>query len=148
MASIEQQIMQEIEEKTKRLREDLIYNLSDVGEQCVNAARITSMKGRDYTDRTGNLRSSTGYVLVVDGEIVSHSSFDAIGGGATGASKGKAFAESLAANHPNDIALIVVAGMHYAEYVAAKGYDVLDTAEITGEKLIEQLMQQLNDIDL
>ena len=144
MVTPKEAIIQEIEEQAERIREALICNLDAIGEECVNAARITAMKGRDYKDQTRNLRSSTGYVVVVNGEIVSGSSFEAIEGGMEGAQKGYDFAKRLAASHTNDIALIVVAGMEYAEYVAAKGYDVLDTAEIRAEELVNQLIQDLN----
>ena len=135
----EDEIMRQIEEDAERWREELIMNLAVVGEKCVNEAR---MKG-SYKDQTGNLRSSTGYVLVVDGQIVTMSRFDIVRDGKKGSDDGRSFAESLARNHPKDIALIVVAGMHYAEYVAARGYDVLDSSELLSQQLMNQLMNQL-----
>ena len=144
MVTPKEAIMREIEEQAERIREAIINRLSYIGEQCVNAARITSMKGKDYKDQTGNLRSSTGYVVVVNGEIVAGSSFDVIGNGSAGAQEGYDFAKSLASHHPSDIALIVVAGKNYADYVAARGYDVLDTAELRAEELVNQFIQELN----
>ena len=61
------------------------------------------------------------------------------GGAQEGAEVGKQYAQELAANHPTGYALIVVAGMNYAEYVSAKGYDVLDTAELKARELLEKL---------
>lgn len=121
----------------------VIMNLKVIGEKCVNAARITSQKGRDYTDQTGNLRSSTGYVLIVDGEIVSESAFDVVKDGQTGSDEGKAFAESIVKDYPTGIALVVVAGKNYAQYVAARGYDVLDSAELLGEQLVQKMVEDL-----
>lgn len=141
MPTLQDEIDRKVNEEYERMMQAIIYRLGNIGAKCVNAARISNLKGRDYLDQTGNLRSSTGYVLSVDGKIVAESSFDVVAGGMQGKAEGKSFAESLISNHPTGIALIVVAGMHYAEYVAAKGYDVLDSAEL----LAEQLIQKLND---
>ena len=62
--------------QVNRLLNAIIYNLGVIGEKVVNEARERG----SYTDRTGNLRSSTGYVIVVDGKIAQMSSFQAIRG--------------------------------------------------------------------
>jgi hypothetical protein len=53
--------------------------------------------------------------------------------------------EELAPQYTCGIALIVVAGMEYAATVAAKGYNVLDSAELTAQALVPKLLQQLKD---
>ena len=55
-----------IEEQIKRWKTALIRLLGWVGEECRNAA-ITSHR---YKNQTGNLESSTGYVIVDNGHIV------------------------------------------------------------------------------
>ena len=55
-----------LEEQIQRIEQQTIYNLSYVGERCLNEARSTN----SYKDQTGNLRSSIGYVIVKDGKIV------------------------------------------------------------------------------
>ena len=136
----ENQFMKELDEaisaEIERERFKVIRQLSIIGEQCVNQARISERKGRDYKDQTGNLRASVGYVIVADGEIQELSGFE---GAREGAQTGMQYAQDLAAKHPTGFALIVVAGMNYAEYVAAKGYDVLDSAELLAEKLCKEL---------
>ena len=154
-----------IEKQVAKYEKLLLNNLHYVGEQCVKAARdLPSPKFLNrsrqeipphqphYIDWTGNLRSSIGYVIVRNGEVVSQSSFKpthtrAGASGDEGAEEGKAYAEQLAAKFPQGIALIVVAGMNYAAYVSAKGYDVLDTAELLAEKLVPQMMKQLSGKD-
>lgn len=137
-----------------RTMQAIIYKLQAIGERCVNEARNLPSLSREspdaskphqphYIDDTGNLRSSIGYVLIVDGQIVSESSFDVVGNGRQGSDAGKSFAESLVSNYPTGIALVVVAGMNYAEYVAAKGYDVLDSAELLAERLVQKLSDEL-----
>ena len=132
LAEIDNAVSDAIEEQ----KASLIRELCKIGEECVNRARISEQKGRDYQDQSGNLRSSVGYILIYDGEIVEYGGFQ---GQREGADTGRDYARSLAEKHPNDIALIIVAGMHYAEYVAAKGYDVLDTAEVVAERLCKEL---------
>lgn len=132
-----------IAKRTERMTEAIIYNLKVVGEKVINRGRITAEKGNDFTDQTGNLRSSIGYVITVDGEVVMESSFDVVKNGAEGAQSGRKFANSLAGRFPQGICLIVVAGKNYAKYVAARGYDVLDSAELLAQKLVPQMLKTL-----
>lgn len=141
-----------IREMQERVRRVLIRNLAYVGEQVVNTARNlpsppATMAGKphkpNYIDWSANLRSSIGYVLAEDGKIVSESSFEPVKGGEEGARKGRDFAESLAKEHDKGLVLIVVAGMEYARYVANKGYDVLDSAELLAKKLVPEISRQL-----
>ena len=94
------------------------------------------MSGR-YKNQTNNLRSSIGYIISVDGEIVKRGKFDVVEDGYDGAKSGEALAQALAKTSKG-ITLIVVAGMHYAIYVSAKGLDVLDSAEIELEKQLQE----------
>ena len=128
-----------VEQKMQRIIDAAIYNLSYVGERVLNEARSSG----SYKDQTGNLRSSVGYVIVVDGKVVKSSSFETVKGGGQGSSEGKAYVQTLVSKFPQGIALIVVAGMNYASYVSAKGYNVLDTAEVLAQRLVPQMLQQL-----
>jgi hypothetical protein len=130
-----------IEELAERRMQAIIRNLCYVGEQCVNEAR--SYNGNQYTDQTGNLRSSTGYVVVSDGNIVQVGNFQQIKSGSEGTKAGQAFARQIASQFSKGICLIVVAGMKYATYVSAKGYNVLDSSELLAEKLVPQMLEQL-----
>lgn len=125
--------------RVEAIKKALVYNLCAVGEQVLNAARLTN----SYKDQTGNLRSSIGYVVAVDGEIVQMSSFDTVKEGREGSRGGKEYAMQLVRDFPHGIVLIVVAGMNYASYVSAKGYDVLDSSELLADKLVPQMLQQL-----
>jgi len=125
--------------RVEAIKRALVYNLCAVGEQVLNAARLTN----SYKDQTGNLRSSIGYVVAVDGEIVQMSSFDTVKEGREGSRGGKEYAMQLVRDFPHGIVLIVVAGMNYASYVSAKGYDVLDSSELLADKLVPQMLQQL-----
>lgn len=128
-----------VEAEVERLKNALVYNLCAVGEQVLNTARLTN----SYKDRTGNLRSSIGYVVAVNGEIVRMSPFDVVKEGGEGTKGGKDYAMKLINDFPQGIVLIVVAGMNYASYVSAKGYDVLDSSELLADRLVPQMLGQL-----
>lgn len=128
-----------IGQQVERITSALIYNLCAVGEQVLNQARSTN----SYKDQTGNLRSSIGYVVAVDGEVVQSSSFEVVKDGADGSRDGKSYALDLVKQFPEGIVLIVVAGMKYASYVSAKGYDVLDSSEVLADRLVPEILKQL-----
>lgn len=128
-----------IGQQVERITSALIYNLCAVGEQVLNQARSTN----SYKDQTGNLRSSIGYVVAVDGEVVQSSSFEVVKDGADGSRDGKSYALDLVKQFPEGIVLIVVAGMNYASYVSAKGYDVLDSSEVLADRLVPEILKQL-----
>ena len=130
MSYIPESILKEAEEIAKK---KVIRALKRIGEECVDEA----VESGNYTDRTGNLRSSIGFVVASDGEVVEEGGFYSLGG-PEGPSVGRAKAYTLA-SHSSGICLILVAGMHYAEYVADKGFNVLDSAENLAERLLSQL---------
>ena len=128
-----------LDEQIERIEQLIIYNLSYVGEQCLTEARSTN----SYKDQTGNLRSSIGYIIVKDGRVIRQSDFAVVRTGSQGKSEGEQFARSLASKFPDGIVLIVVAGMNYASYVSAKGYNVLDSAELLADRLVPSILKQL-----
>lgn len=122
--AIMRQFLQEVERQE-------IESLFRVGEEAVTLAKqIPAPKG--YTDRTGNLRSSTGYIVCKDGEPIKKA-FNAIKGANTGVNTGEKLALDIAKKYPTGLVLIVVAGMKYAVCVESKGRDVLTSAETNAE---------------
>lgn len=107
-----------------------------LGEQLVNHAREYA----NFTDQTGNLRNSIGYLVLKNGREIG-ANFEKSAKGESsqeGVKIAKAFARGLVDRYPTGYALIVVAGMEYAAAVEAKGYNVLTTAEqLAAEKLPE-----------
>lgn len=128
-----------IKEQVEGITNAIIYNLQYIGEKCLTAARDTN----SYKDQTGNLRSSLGYVIVCDGKIVFQSNFEVVKTGGEGAKSGIQFAKEIVRQFPEGIVLLVVAGMKYAAFVAAKGYDVLDSAELIADKQVPRILKQL-----
>lgn len=117
-----------------RVMEAMVQRLAEIGELAVADAR----RSGNYTDRTGNLRSSIGYVVANNGTVVARSSFDSVRGATEGPQTGLSLAESVA-SQSSGLALVLVAGMDYAEYVADKGFNVIDSGRIIAERLIQQL---------
>ena len=142
-----------VDEQLERMQKALIYNLQYIGEQCVAHARSLPSPSAEagdaphqpnYIDRTGNLRSSIGYVVAVNGKVVESNRFPAVKSGSDGANEGAKFATEVATREfPEGIVLVVVAGMRYAAHLSAKGYDVLDSSEVLAGKLVPQLLRQL-----
>lgn len=124
-------------EGVERVRQYIIRMLAYVGEQCINDARLRG----SYTDRTGNLRSSIGYVVTYNGRIVQLTMNPQTLNGSGGTKEGEDYLRSLANEFNTGIALIVVAGMKYAAYVEARGYNVISSAEMLAETLIPQLVK-------
>lgn len=121
--------------------------LSYLGELCV--AKVRDRSGQDsWYDITGNLRSSVGYVIARDGVILASEGFRQVKDGSGGVKEGRELAEELARAHGSGYALVVVAGMSYAEYVEAMdNKDVLASAELWAKaeapKVMEKLRKQI-----
>ena len=119
-----------------------IARLQRLGEMCLVEARTN----KGYMMQTGALLSSTGYEVFVDGVAI-HSQFDAASGAESNASEtgiksGQSIAESIGKG-TKGIALVVVAGMNYAAYVEAKGYNVLSSAEHLAERELPRMLEKL-----
>ncbi|MCC8154807.1 MAG: hypothetical protein LIP01_11780 [Tannerellaceae bacterium] len=119
----------------------IVTFLCYLGEKCVNRARLNDT----YMDQTGNLRSSIGYCVIYNGAIQKLSCQEASKGTdkSTGVREGETFLRDLAREQQKGFALIIVAGMNYAIYVEAKGFDVLTGSRLYAEKQLPVLMRQL-----
>lgn len=113
-----------------------LHGLRLVGEKAVAYARSINT----YMDQTGNLRSSVGYIIYHDGRQLERN-FRQVLEGSEGVTEGEKHATRKVPKR--GFALVVVAGMDYAVAVQAKGYDVLDGAEIEAEKELERYMRSV-----
>lgn len=120
----------------KRVEQAAIFLMQYLGEELVKYAKDK----HNYTDRTGNLTNSISYVVVRNKEIVF---------GPDQSSTGQAAALQAALKMidtlPDCISLIIVAGMNYAAYVEAKGYNVILPAELKAKTDFPQAMKKLMD---
>lgn len=134
-------------EKIERLEKSIEFNvIYHIGPDVSAHAKTY----KTFKDDTSNLVSSIGFVLAKNGEIISMGGFEAKGGpngdGAEGVRKGKEYAEELARSSGKGYVLIIVAGMDYASYVEAKGYNVLTESgkylESEANKMIERILKK------
>lgn len=113
--------------------------LSSLGERVVRYAR----EHGNYTDRTGNLRNSIGYVVIQNGNIVRENF-------------GNGISQQMARTYALEVGrerggyktyLVWVAGMEYAKYVEASGFDVIESSgdwvEATAQTLMEEFKRYL-----
>lgn len=126
-----------------KLIDIIVKNMCYIGEAAVKKAREMG----DYNDITGNLRSSIGYVVLVDGEVRNgglcepvniaagtrkvktkrkdkngnlYESFVNVkvgGDGSAGVAAGEALLSKLKTEYPYGVVLILCAGMEYAAFV-------------------------------
>lgn len=94
-----------------------------------------------YADRTANLTSSVGYLIMDQGKVL-HSSFPGTG---TGRAMGEAAAAEVGKMHPSGLVLIVVAGMQYAAAVESLGYDVLTGSSFVADRELEEALKPLRE---
>lgn len=120
-----------------------IRAFSNLGEMCVIEARDRPQES-SWFDQSGNLRSSVGYVIVHNGRIIKYSEFNQVKQGTDGIKEGKELAKELAKQYTSGYALIVVAGMNYAEYVEAMdNKNVLASAELLARRELPKMMMKL-----
>lgn len=123
-----------IERARQEARRMVISFFKAVGEQCTEEA----VANGSYTDNTGNLRGSIGYAICENGRVIYYGGFQQVKNGVEGPKEGLGLASELA-SQTKEMTLFIVAGMSYASYVADKGYNVLDSAELLADRLIKQL---------
>jgi hypothetical protein len=164
-----QQLNALVGQKLSRFNDAVVLRFIRIGENFVNDARTN----HTYTDRTGNLTSSIGYIILKDGVQLVENFLDKPGpelnelpeaqkkalSGFTGKTAeilkadlqkklvgkdlAKKVAEDLAAKYSTGYVLICVAGMDYAASVESKGYDVITSSAITAK---DELPKQLNNL--
>ena len=130
-------VARQIEAFKQRLDKATLYMLNYLGESLASYAKDR----HNYTDRTGNLTNSIGYAVVRNRKIVTY-------GGAIqpgeGASEGLKIATEMANNCQGTFSLLIVAGMNYAAYVEAQGYNVILPAELKAKADFPAAMQRLS----
>ena len=111
------------------------------GEKFIEVAR----RSGSYKDQTGNLRSSIGYIIAKDGEVVKENFKESDKGTdkTTGKYKGRRLAEEVSLSHTGGYILVGVAGMEYAAAVEAKGYEVISGANTQCEKYLRDTLKSV-----
>lgn len=124
----------------EQIYQHFVQIFSYVGEACIVEARTNGA----YRDITGNLRSSIGYIVLVDGKAVVNSRQSVVKAGQEGASQAEQLLKRLSKEFPKGVTLIVCAGMNYASYVEnVHNKNVLASANIKAETLAPKLLGEL-----
>ena len=119
---------------TVSIEQRIIWTLAMVGEKFVNDARTI----RTYKDQTGNLRSSIGYIIARDGNIIQEN----IEGKSEGRAQAKETTNEVLRENSKGFVLIVVAGMEYAAAVESKGYDVITGSVPATKELLKSKIKE------
>lgn len=133
-------VRKKLEGAKQKMENVIVLRFQRIGETFIANARSNDT----YKDQTGNLRSSIGYVILKDGEQI----FGTFPGSTEeGKARAAKTVEEAKAKAPRGFVLIVVAGMEYALYVEAMGYDVLTASgQIAAndlKKAVEQISKKL-----
>lgn len=135
-------------DSTDRIQELIIQQMKYIGERCIAIARDRS-RANTWGDVTGNLRSSIGYIVQVNGKPIIQSQIEQFQGAdgtkaKEGAKEARKLLQQLSGTKQSGIVLFVVAGMNYAEYVETiHRKDVLATSHLEGDRLAERLIGRL-----
>lgn len=132
-----------VQERLDRIENAIIETLGFIGESFVRDAR----ENANFTDRTGNLRSSIGFVILKNGQVIDQN-FEEAGVGPdrqTGKLKSIDVAYKKAADFPKGFVLIVVAGMEYAAAVESKNFDVITGSSLIAEDALRKAVKSLGD---
>ena len=139
------EIQEYINKAIERADKVVLRNLQRLGEEAVIYARNRT-GAESWYDQTGNLRSSIGYVIARDGNIVRVGGFSQILEGTEGPTEGKKFAKEMADAYPGKYVLIVVAGMNYASYVEEmENKDVLASSSLFVERELPKMIKRIDE---
>ena len=119
----------------KNIDREILAKFQYAGEDFINQARDEG----DYRNFTGNLRSSIGYMIGLDGRVI-ESSFP--GNEAEGKNRGTETAKDIIRGFGSGYVLVVVAGMEYASAVESKGRLVLSKFSPGASKLLKKMFDE------
>jgi hypothetical protein len=132
-----------IQRQAQKRLNNYIKSLERIGLETVRKIRTKQVSNWD--DKSTNLRSSIGYLLLCDGKIVGGNFALSSDHGQEGLAAGKKYAYELAGQYPTGFVLIIVAGMNYAAYVeAVEGKTVLAGGELYARKALEEVLRKFN----
>lgn len=113
----------------KEVSDDILRDLKFIAQGCYESV----MKQKQFATHTGALASSIGWGIFKDGTLVYSGGFE--GGNTDGATRGRAVMSSM--SRGKGIRLVLVAGMSYASFVEARGFNVNTSGELLAEEMIK-----------
>lgn len=148
MITPEQAIVNFFSECKREVDALIIKKLDVLGVGCIKRIRDRSAS-ESWIDHSGNLRSSIGYSVLMNGHLIRTNGFQPTkgenGNGAEGMRVGKNYIEQVMKFYYQDYVLVVVAGMNYADYVEAlENKDVLASTELWAKGVWADYQDELN----
>lgn len=140
MKSLAREVEKEIEKET-------IKHLSKVLHRAVELVR-KKMLNVAYQDHTGNLNSSTGFIIYKDGRVV-HEDFRLSSKGTdkeTGLKVGREVAFSVS-RESKGWGIVLVSGMEYASWVQGRGYEVVAGVAANLDAALKQAFAEFGTIE-
>ncbi len=140
MKALSVQIEKEIENQT-------IQHLSKILHRAIELVR-TKMLNTAYQDHTGNLNSSTGFIIYKDGKVV-HKDFRESDIGTdkvTGLKEGL----NIALNELRESkgwGVVLVSGMEYASWVESRGFEVLRGTQGKIDEYLKEAFAEFETIE-
>lgn len=123
------------------IKSEIITAFAKLGEEATAKVRDRSAE-ESWIDHTSNLRSSIGYAVYDHASKVMESAFATLGSGMEGSSEGKKMVQELATDYSKVYALVVVAGMNYADFVEAReNKDVLASTELWARSVVDNKLK-------
>lgn len=124
-----------LKQKVDSIEQKTIEALQYEGELFITKAKAN----HTFKNRTGNLESSIGYMILKDGQPIK-SNFQ--GSKEDGRAKAREVAIDVATQYPKGFVLIGVAGMGYAAAVESLGFDVI-TGSAPEDNDIKELLNAI-----
>ena len=121
----------------------LIEALEFVGEGFIKEARKMTKDEGSFGDITGNLRSSIGYFIVKNGEVITETVYKSEKGSDrdSGVAASKDFIDKI--KKSDGLYLYGVAGMDYAKDVEDKGYNVISMQSDLALVELKEILSEL-----
>jgi len=140
MKALSVQIEKEIENQT-------IKHLSKILHKAIELVR-TKMLNTAYQDHTGNLNSSTGFIIYKDGKVV-HKDFRESDIG-TDKVSGLKEGLNIALNELRESkgwGVVLVSGMEYASWVESRGFEVLRGTQGKIDEYLKEAFAEFETIE-
>ncbi len=128
------------------MNEEILKVMVEVCHEAVEKVR-TKMLDKAYQDDTGNLNSSTGFIIYLDGKIM-HQDFRLSNVGTdkqTGLDEGLKSALSVL-RESKGWGIVMASGMEYASWVQSRGFEVGKKAAMEVETALASAIESIGQI--
>ncbi|WPU91795.1 hypothetical protein SNE25_20980 [Mucilaginibacter sabulilitoris] len=136
-----------IQQETEKWFRSLIEPFRITGRDLVEKARAKTKLGGGFGNITWNLRSSIGYLIIYNGQVV-ETYFPTLETGAEGSDTGEKYAREIATliDIHEGVQLVIVAGMEYAVLVERQGIEGQERKDVITHVVGDNIEAELRSI--